>query len=288
MLPLVSVIIPHYNTPVALQECVLQLQRQTFSKSRFEIIVSDNNSPCGLNAVREAAPGTKVIHASEQGAGPARNAGVAVARGEVLAFIDADCLARTDWIEKGVAGLKAYDFIGGRVIATSEDPLNPNPVEAFEVVFAFDFERYINKVGFTGTGNMFVWRKVFAEVGPFKNAVAEDMEWSFRARAASFRLGYVGDAIVEHPARKSWSELIGRWKRMTAEEYLLYREKPYFSAKWLLRVALMPASIAPHAWRILTTPRLHGLRSRWGAVKVLARLRLWRAKEMLSLYLRSV
>jgi hypothetical protein len=62
------------------------------------------------------------------------------------------------------------------------DRRRPNPVEAFEMVFAFDFERYMNRVGFTGTGNMFLWRKVFDAVGPFRNGVAEDMASSFRAR----------------------------------------------------------------------------------------------------------
>ena len=240
-----------------------------------------------MDAVREAVPATKVIHANEQGAGPARNAGVAASKGSILAFIDSDCLPNLDWIEKGVAGIQAYDFIGGRVIVTSEDPLRPNPIEAFEMVFAFDFERYINRVGFTGTGNMFVWRKVFDAVGPFRNGLAEDMDWSFRARARTFRLGYVEDLIVEHPARKTWSELMARWKRMVLEEYLLYQERPFFILIWFLRASLMPLSVLPHACRILTSSRLNNSRSRWGGLKVLARLRLWRTWEMFSLLVRN-
>jgi glycosyltransferase involved in cell wall biosynthesis len=285
--PLVSVVIPHYDSLETLKHCVSQLDKQTYCRDRFEIIVADNNSRCGIDAVRQAVPAAKVIRANEQGAGPARNAGVAASSGSILAFIDADCVPNRDWIEKGVAGIQSHDFIGGRVVATSEDRRHPNPVEAFEMVFAFDFERYINKVGFTGTGNMFVWRKVFDPVGPFRNAVAEDMEWSFRARAKAFRLGYVGDTIVEHPARKTWSELKSRWKRMVGEEYLLYRERPFFVAKWLTRASLMPISIVPHGYRILTSPRLPDFRSRAGGLTVLARLRLWRTFEMFSLLLRG-
>ena len=174
-LPLVSVVIPHYNSLATLKNCVSLLDRQTFCRDRFEIIVADNNSSCGMDAVRGAAPAAKVIRANEQGAGPARNAGVAASKGSILAFIDSDCLPNFDWIEKGVAAIQAYDFIGGHVIVTSEDPLRPNPIEAFEMVFAFDCERYINRVGFTVTANMVVWRKVFDAVGPFRNGVAEDM-----------------------------------------------------------------------------------------------------------------
>ncbi|MGA7385590.1 MAG: glycosyltransferase [Methylocella sp.] len=285
--PLVSVVIPHYNSLAALTDCVSLLDRQTFRRDRFEIIVADNNSRCGIDAVRGAAPAAKIVAANEQGAGPARNAGVAASKGSILAFIDSDCRPHFDWIEKGVAAIQAYDVIGGRVIVTSEDPLRPTPIEAFEMVFTFDNERYVNRVGFTATGNMFVWRNVFDAVGPFRNGVAEDMDWGFRACARTYRLGYVEDVIVEHPARQTWSELMARWKRMTLEEYLLYRERPFFMAGWLLHASLMPLSVLPHACRILTSSRLMNSRSRWGGLKVLARLRLWRTFEMLSLLVRN-
>jgi Glycosyl transferase family 2 len=45
--------------------------------------------------------------------------GVAASKGSILAFIDSDCLPNLDWIEKGVAGIQSYDFIGGSVIVTS-------------------------------------------------------------------------------------------------------------------------------------------------------------------------
>jgi transposase len=109
-LPLVSVVIPHYNSLATLKNCVSLLDRQTFCRDRFEIIVADNNSSCGMDAVRGAAPAAKVIHANEQGAGPARNAGVAASKGSILAFIDSDCLPNFDWIEKGVAAIQAYDL----------------------------------------------------------------------------------------------------------------------------------------------------------------------------------
>ncbi len=111
-LPLVSVVIPHHNSLAALKNCVSLLERQTFRRDRFDITVADNNSSCGMDAVREAAPAAKVIHANEQGAGPARNAGVADSKGSILAFNDSDRRPNSDWIEKGVAAIQAYDFIG--------------------------------------------------------------------------------------------------------------------------------------------------------------------------------
>ena len=53
----VSVVIPHYNDLLALTECVRLLELQTYPRDRFEIIVADNNSACGLAAVKSVAPG---------------------------------------------------------------------------------------------------------------------------------------------------------------------------------------------------------------------------------------
>jgi glycosyltransferase involved in cell wall biosynthesis len=66
-LPLVSGVIPHYNSLAILKNCVSLLDRQTFCRDRFEIIVADNNSSRGMDAVRGAAPAAKVIHAKSRG-----------------------------------------------------------------------------------------------------------------------------------------------------------------------------------------------------------------------------
>ena len=141
--PFVSVIIPHYNDLAALAVCHDHLRRQTWPPDRFEIIVADNMSRCGLAAVQQAAPAALLVLADIQGAGPARNAGVAASRGEVLAFIDSDCVPAQGWLAEGVAALRQWDFAGGQVAVFARDPARPSPVERFEIVFNFDFRRYI-------------------------------------------------------------------------------------------------------------------------------------------------
>src|SRR5271168_4905114 len=96
--PTVSVIIPHYNDIENLRECLKRLRAQTMDQSQYEIVVSDNNSTCGLAAVVEACEGTaRVVSAPKQGAAEARNVGVSAALGEVLAFIDSDCRPVPEW-----------------------------------------------------------------------------------------------------------------------------------------------------------------------------------------------
>ena len=263
--------------------CVAALHRQTWPSDRMEIIVADNNSACGLDAVLGAAPGCRVVHAPIQGAGPARNAGVAASRGEILAFIDSDCDPQPDWVENGVRALAAYDFAGGHVETTPRNPARPTPVEAWEMVFGFDFERYILAEGYTGSGNMWVWRHVFDAVGGFRSGVAEDMDWSFRARAAGYRLGYERKAVVSHLARAHWSDLLIRWRRVLAEHYSLTREKPLGLIRWLAWTAGMPLSIGPHLIRVLRSGRLPDRQAKVAAVSVLVAHRLWRTGFMMRL-----
>jgi glycosyltransferase involved in cell wall biosynthesis len=285
--PFVSVIIPHYNDLAALSVCVAGLREQKWPADRMEIVVADNNSACGLGAVRDAVPGCRVMHAPIQGAGPARNAGVEASRGDILAFIDSDCDPLQDWIANGVRALADYDFVGGHVETVPLDPARMTAVEAWELEFGFDFRRYILVEGYTGSGNMWVWRRVFDAVGGFRAGVAEDMEWSFRARAAGFQLGYEPGAIVRHYARRYWPDLLARWRRVVAEHYSLTREAPFGTARWLTRIIAMPLSILPHLVRVVRSDRLHGLRAKAAAAWILVAHRLWRTGIMIRMLVPS-
>lgn len=283
--PFVSVIVPHYNDLVGLKQLMPALAGQSWPRDRFEIIIGDNNSRCGLEAVRKEAPGAIVVEAPIQGAGPARNAAVAVARGNILAFTDSDCIPAPGWIEAGVAGLARFDFLGGEVLCVPRDPARPNAVEAFEMLFNFDFKDYIERKGFTGSGNMFTTRPVFDHVGGFRTGVPEDVDWSFRARALGYRLGYVAAARVDHPTRDNWPDFRRRWERLVAEHHGRISAMPYGRLREVAWALIMPISLVPHGWRILTSPRLPDWRARLGGLRALAWVRLFRMRRMLALAL---
>lgn len=283
-MPRVTVVIPHYQDLGGLELCLASLDRQTMPRDQFEIVVADNASPVGLRAIEDVIAGrARLTVCTEKGAGPNRNAGVEIARGEILAFIDSDCQAEPQWLENGLRGLAAYDFIGGQVKVLVEDPANLTPAEAFEAVFAFDFETYINKKGFTGAGNMICSREVFDAVGGFRNGVSEDVEWSQRATAAGFRLGYVPDAVVGHPARRSWEELRGKWLRVNTETFKLHNKRRQGRLRWLARCAALPVSAVVHTPKVIAAPQLRSWRDRLRALSMLYRLRVWRAGHSLSL-----
>ena len=282
--PKVSVIIPHYRDLRGLAICLEALQQQTFPREQFEIIVADNASPEGPEAVSQVIAGrARLVVVTEKGAGAARNGGVAASRGEILAFIDSDCVAEPGWIAEAVRGLPHFDFIGGRVKVLVEDPRHVTPVEAFERVFAFDFKTYIEKKRFTGAGNLICSRRVFDDVGGFRTGVSEDLEWSRRAQACGFRLGYVPQAIVGHPARRSWSELVAKWRRINLETYRLLAPGVGGRLRWLVKALLMPASAVVHSAKVMASPELSSVRDRLGAIGVLFRIRCWRLADSVRL-----
>jgi GT2 family glycosyltransferase len=282
--PLVSVIIPHYQDLDGLAICLAAIERQTYPKHRFEIVVADNSSPVGLEAVREVVGDrARLVLVTDKGAGPARNGAVAASNGEVLAFIDSDCVAEPQWLAEGVKALERFDLVGGRVRVLVADPANMTPSEAFERVFAFDFKTYIEKKGFTGAGNMFCRRELFEHVGGFGVGMSEDVDWSRRAVRAGARLGYVPAAAMGHPARATWEQLRGKWKRINAETFGLMDGQKHQRWRWLLRNALLPVSAVAHTPKVLVSRELDTVAQRLKAIRMLYQLRFWRLVDALSL-----
>lgn len=282
--PFVSVIVPHYRDIAGLSLCLSALDAQTYPKERFEIVVADNNSPEGPPAVEAAIAGrARLVVVAEKGAGPARNGGVATSQGAILAFTDSDCVPEPHWLMEGVRGLDHFDVVGGRVTVLVSDPIHMTPEEAFESVFAFDFKTYIEKKGFTGAGNLFCSRVTFDRVGGFRVGLSEDVEWSRRATASGARLGYAPEAVVSHPARKSWADLRGKWKRLNAETFGLMAGQRNQRSLWLARSALLPVSAVAHTPRVIFSRKLSTWSQRWAAIRVLYRLRTWRMIDAISL-----
>ena len=274
--PVLSVIIPHYRDLANLDHCLTLLAQQEFAQP-FEIIVVDNASPLPWTDIEAVvARRAHLIACAEKGAGPARNAGIAAARANRLAFIDSDCRPRTGWLAAGHAALDRFDFAGGQVVVEIEEPGRMTPVEAFEAVFAFRFKDYIEKKRFTGTGNLFAHKRVFDAVGGFKPGVSEDVEWSHRALAGGFSLGYEPQAVVGHPARRTYRDLKQKWERLNREGFLLARSRPYGVLRYWARSFAVLLSIAPHLLKVMRAPQLPRLLDRVKAAATLVRIRLFR------------
>lgn len=285
--PAISVIIPHYNDLDNLARCIGLLTAQTLPRRQFEVVVADNNSRCGIEEVqRVCGDAARVIPAPIQGAGPARNAAVEASCGRFLAFIDSDCRPAPSWLERGMAALSNGQIVGGRVDVDYEDPAHPTGVEAFERVFAFNFKRYIEELGFSGSGNMLVSREIFHRVGGFRNEVAEDADWGRRAVAAGYRFRYAPDVVVSHPARRTWSELVQKSRKVSREAFAATVERPGGRAIWFVRSFGILASPFAHWVAVARSQKLENAEQRMKVIGVLFRIRFWRFIECNRLLLR--
>lgn len=274
---LISVIIPHYQDLENLKLCLDLLEKQTLPRERFEIIISDNMSPAGLQVVENAIGGrARLVVSKVKGAGHTRNVGVEAAKGEIFAFIDSDCRPDPDYLEKGIAALDRFDMVGGRIRVDVIEPGRPTAAEALELVFAFRNKTYIQKKHFTVTATLFVSRAIFEKVGPFRNDVSEDMEWCQRGYKLGYRLGYAEDAVIGHPARADWNELKRKWVRLTRESFLLFRTKRFGVLKWLIYNWVVLAATVPQSLDVLRSPNLPSVRDKLVGLGMLLRLRMMR------------
>ena len=277
-------VVPHFRDLVSLDRCLVDLSRQTLAAEAFEVIVGDNGSPEGEDAIAAVIDGRAgLVTVRRRGAGAARNGAAAEAQGDILAFTDCDCRPEPGWLVGGLAALASYDFVGGQMKVLVDDPASITPVEAFERVIAFDNENYVRKKHFTVTANLFCPRVLFETVGGFGVGVSEDLDWSHRAKSAGYRLGYAPAAVVGHPARRTWAQLLTKWRRLHRESFALSKSRPGGRWAWMLRAAVLPASALWHMPRVLLSRELVGSKQRLGALIVLFRIRLWRSLDACKL-----
>lgn len=279
--PRLSVIIPHLNQPGMLTRCLNSLAAGT--RAADEVIVVDNGSHELPEAICAAHPTVRLLSEPTPGPGPARNAGVAAATGDILAFIDADCIADPGWIAAIHAAFAdpSAEILGGDVRIAYEDPTRLTLLEAYESIYAYRMDIYIRRDGFTGTGNLAVRRQVMEAVGPFAGlGVAEDIDWGRRATAVGFRLLYIPAMRVYHPARQNFTELTQKWNRHLGHFFADATARRLGRSRWALRTVVMMASPLGEIPKILVSDRVSGVRARWLAFLGVVRIRLYRARVM--------
>ncbi len=116
MIEPVSVIIPAFNAKRYLSQAIESVHRQDHEP--LEIIVVDDGSTDGTLDLAERLPGVRCVHQANAGAAAARNAGLAEARGDFLAFLDADDLWADGKLATQLAVLRedpTVNLVAGRV-----------------------------------------------------------------------------------------------------------------------------------------------------------------------------
>jgi O-antigen biosynthesis protein len=122
--PAASVVICAYNSRERIDLALGSLRRQDVEEP-FEVIVVDSGSDGCHAYLAEVHPDVRVVRSDERlYPGPARNRGVAAARGEVIAFVPDDGVVRPDWLRRRLARHReGFEAVGGAI--TNGTPRHP-------------------------------------------------------------------------------------------------------------------------------------------------------------------
>lgn len=194
----VSIVIPAYNAEATLGECLDACLRQ--SHPYTEVIVVDDGSS---DATPEIAQQHPVRYHRQPNAGPAaaRNAGVQLANGDIVAFTDADCVPEPDWIAQLVAG---FDHPKTVAVGGTYDIRNGSSLLArlIHEEIVLRHARFGAEVDFLGSFNVAYRRDAFEAVGgfdeSFRSASGEDNDLAYRLQDYGGVLRFAPDARVAH------------------------------------------------------------------------------------------
>jgi len=124
--PRLSVVLPTYNHAGSLRHAIKSLLRQTSGTPPYEVIVVNTNSSDGTLKLLESVDDARLRSVTEtvQGVSHARNLGLALAAGDIVAFTDDDVEVAADWVRTIVEALDAnprVDGVAGRVLSCLTD-----------------------------------------------------------------------------------------------------------------------------------------------------------------------
>jgi len=218
----VSVIVPVYRSLSMLQPCLEALEHQSYSA--YEVIVIDNGSNDGIELLCKSYPKVRLHRHEKPGSYSSRNAGIAVAKGDIIALTDADCIPCSDWILNGVNGLRrnSCKMGGGPILPHFAHEHTPSIIELCDVILhTMNQEQSLEECTSVACANMFVHRSLFDTIGLFDGALfsAGDCEFTYRARTHGEKIVVLDNAVVHHRARRTLPELSQRYRRFAGAEF---------------------------------------------------------------------
>ena len=203
---LFSIIVPTYDRPAALRDCLEALASQT-TEVPFEVIVVDDGGSVDLSAVVgqfRTRLNLVMLTCVNGGPGRARNLGARRATGSRLIFLDDDCCPKPEWLERWMLAhqREPQAVIGGCTVNT----LQTNPYASASqllIDYLYDYYGSLRSPGrFFTSNNLGVPRSCFFQVGEFdagfRQAAGEDREFCQRWSWSGRPLIYDPSIVVGH------------------------------------------------------------------------------------------
>lgn len=196
---MISVILPSYNSEKTIEPVLSALEKQTYKKP-YEVILVDSSTDNTPNIVKSKFPGIKFIHlSSKTDPGTARNIGFKESRGELILFLDSDCIPQSDWVELMVSLHESNEYaaVGGAVL-NGNDPGSKIAWAGYMAEFREFIPEHSRKtVNHIPTCNISYKRNYLEQLGGFNPSYYPQEDLDF-----NFRLGQIGAKILFSPEIK--------------------------------------------------------------------------------------
>ncbi len=248
-----SVVIPVRNGARTLPACLAALAR--LDPAPLELVLVDNGSTDGSRKLLEAVardgagPPGRLLDEPRPGAAAARNAGTAAAKGEVIAFTDADCAPEPDWLARLTEPFASprVGAVAGRVTAAPAG----STVELFSALYTLRspaeparHTRWTPWAGGFPTANLAVRRALLEELAGFDEQVGiygEDYDLCARLYARGLEIAYVPAARVAHHHRTTVAGML-------RQAFGFGRSHPYLLRRHATRGLWVDLPGRPVAW----------------------------------------
>ena len=273
---MISVVVPMRNGMPWLEQQLRALAQQECDEP-WEVIVANNNSTDESGVVAQKwAERCKMFYLVDAsnaiGPGGTRNAGVAAARGDLLAFCDADDVVHSGWLAAHVSALAEADVSAGvfDYWSLNEQPA-PSPVKYAPppALALFGF------LPAAGSGNLGIRRSAFEAIGGFAPELmtGEDFDLSWRAQLAGYRLVVNEEAVLARRDQQGFWEVFRRYTAYGRCAPVLFRR---FRSQGLRSKPVL--ALKTWGWLIVSAPRLFRpeFRDQW------ARIAGWRTGCLLA------
>ncbi|MEO0533207.1 MAG: glycosyltransferase [Cyanobacteria bacterium P01_A01_bin.123] len=202
-----SIVIPTYNRPERLAQCLQSLTQLDYPRDRFEVIIVDDGSHIALDAIAvrfETHLSISLIRQNNAGPASARNTGAAAAQGHYLVFTDDDCQPDFGWLKELAAAVAEVPdaLIGGHTVNALPDNLCSTASQLL-IDYIYDYYNYAKgEATFFASNNFAMPRLLYQQLGGFDTtfplAAGEDREFCDRWRYKGFSMHYAAAMQVHH------------------------------------------------------------------------------------------
>jgi len=213
--PKVSVVVCAHDAAETIDDCLTSLGRLTYPD--VEVIVVDDGSRDATGKIVSGYPEVRVVKLPPSGLSAARNAGLAIASGEIVAYTDADVRVDPDWLTYLIQPLLNSDVagVGGPNVVPADDPwvaqcVARAPGGPTHVMLDDRIAEHV-----TGCNMAFRKEALVAVDGfnPVYVRAGDDVDICWRLQAKKLKLGFAPSALVWHHHRASvgafWRQQVG-------------------------------------------------------------------------------